>query len=823
MDGRTNESTIPDTDPKARIRVLLRPRAPDTAPGEPTAFVTVWRNNSGTEITAAREMTLAELERVIRVCQPVEDKDRLPLLKFARFGELRTGKKKALRHDANVLVVSGIEGDHDAGTLSVADAASKLRAVNLCAVIHTTTKHTEGAPRWHVLCPLAVPLIGTPEQLYDQRRGWAGCLNALLGGALTEESFPLSQCFYFGPVRGQPPPQIVRLGGVCIDQLKTPLEPIYPRARARTRNGANGGNGNDGTRDANGNDPNGTRVGNDATDEELRAAFPRGQGRYQAMLTLSSRRAAQGMSVEDIKSFLTALLATSPDPHNADGVDLHIYIAPLAESAVEKFGETRRATTPMQPTPLVRPLPPAAPYPLEALGAVLGPAARAIAEIVQVPAALAANTVLASAALAAQAHANVQTLGGARPLSLYVLTVAESGDRKSAADAVALEPVSAYTRRLVQTHDSEVAQYELAAAARKLARSNARKAHEDAPDEYAAALAEIGNEPEPRKPWVICREPTSEGLMHSLADGQYSQGIFSDEGGQFLGGYALSAESELRTIAMLSQAWQGSPLDRVRATHGEHVTLYGRRLSQHLLLQPMVAVRLLGRELYRGQGFLARWLIGAPESLAGTRQHDPSRPEPEKDPRIRRYTHAIGHLLEKPITEDPQVGGLVLPCLALTPEARALLVAAYNEVERAQAPQGELASVREWASKAAEHVCRIAAVLTLVADPGAILVPGEMVQRAIELMRFYLGEYQRVIGTLAVSPEIQQAQALLEWVQRKQLPTVTARRVMQFGPNAIRSADMAHAALSTLVEHHWLTCTDGKTCVVHPLAFTEDK
>lgn len=61
------------------------------------------------------------------------------------------------------------------------------------------------------------------------------------------------------------------------------------------------------------------------------------------------------------------------------------------------------------PTPLIRPTPPPAPYPMDALGPILAPAARAIAEIVQVPDALAANSVLAAAALAAQPHADVQS------------------------------------------------------------------------------------------------------------------------------------------------------------------------------------------------------------------------------------------------------------------------------------------------------------------------------------------------------------------------------------------------------------------------------
>lgn len=460
------------------------------------------------------------------------------------------------------------------------------------------------------------------------------------------------------------------------------------------------------------------------------------------------------------------------------------------------------------PTPLVREVPPAAPYPLDALGEVLAPAARAIAEIVQVPDALAANSVLATAALACQVHADVMTLGGARPLSLYILTVAGSGDRKTAADQVALAPVHEHVKRMSLAYRTALAEYERAVAARKLDRT--RKRQESATgDAYAEALAEITDEPGPRLPWIICSEPTAEGLMRSLADGQYGQGIYSDEGGQFVGGHALSEEAELRSIAMLSRCWQGAPLDRVRATDHEHIVLYGRRLSMHLMAQPAVATRLLAKPLYRSQGFLARWLIAAPESLAGTRRHDPAQPLAGDDMRVRRYYHAITELLGRPAVEDHDAGGLNPACLALSPEARAVLVAAYDEIEIAQASGGELESVREWAAKAAEHACRIAGVLTMVCDPQATQVGLDAMEAALHLVQHYMGEYERLVGMSGVPEALQHAQALLEWLRRTSRAGTTAREIMRGGPRAIRSANLARTALAVLVEHGWLRSEDA--------------
>jgi hypothetical protein len=61
--------------------------------------------------------------------------------------------------------------------------------------------------------------------------------------------------------------------------------------------------------------------------------------------------------------------------------------------------------TPEPPRPLMREVPPADPFPVDALGEALAPAARAIHDRVQAPLAICGQSVLAAATLAVQAHA----------------------------------------------------------------------------------------------------------------------------------------------------------------------------------------------------------------------------------------------------------------------------------------------------------------------------------------------------------------------------------------------------------------------------------
>jgi hypothetical protein len=126
------------------------------------------------------------------------DKAALPLVKLATFGDARTEKGNSLRHDANLLRVSGVEGDYDAGAVTPQDAAERLRQAGIAALIYTTPSHTAEAPRWRVLAPLARPVAPA------EREALCALLNGALGGILAAESFTPSQSYYFGAVTGRP-------------------------------------------------------------------------------------------------------------------------------------------------------------------------------------------------------------------------------------------------------------------------------------------------------------------------------------------------------------------------------------------------------------------------------------------------------------------------------------------------------------------------------------------------------------------------------------------------------------------------------------------
>lgn len=166
------------------------------------------------------------LELVARCIDPptYPTKRDCPLIKLAQFGDRRSNRG-ALRHDDNMLVVSGLEGDYDGERVSVDEACAVLSVLGIEALVYTSPSHTAAAPRWRVLAPLAQPCAPA------MRREFMARLNGALGGMLAAESFSASQTYFIGRVVGVE--YVARhIPGACVD-LHVTLPTIYPVVAAR--------------------------------------------------------------------------------------------------------------------------------------------------------------------------------------------------------------------------------------------------------------------------------------------------------------------------------------------------------------------------------------------------------------------------------------------------------------------------------------------------------------------------------------------------------------------------------------------------------------
>lgn len=469
---------------------------------------------------------------------------------------------------------------------------------------------------------------------------------------------------------------------------------------------------------------------------------------------------------------------------------------------------------PEGPQPLVREPSPGKVYPVEALGP-LRAAVEAVQGMTQAPVAIPAQSALAVASLAVQAFADVETLGGARPLSLYALTIARSGERKSACDAPLMAALRTHEREKAKAQREAMEVWRNKHALWKGEHDRIlREAAKGKGEKRMAAQADLNAlGPEPEAPPSTDRtvsEPTFEGLTKLFAHGQPSLGLFSDEGGQFLGGFAMNSENRQKTLAAFNDLWQGNPIRRTRSGDG-HATLYGRRLAVHLMVQPTVALGFMADPLAADTGFLPRFLMCEPPSAIGTRMQANAR---RNDMALGTFAGRLRAILETPMPMDPETRELEPRTLQLTPEARNLLVAFSDAIETAQAPGGDLHHITGTASKAAEQAARIAGVLTLWRDLEAVKVEGRNMADAIDLAQFYLSEASRLASAALVSSEIDKAEKLRRWLLESwEYPEIMVRDVVRLGPNALRESLKARAALGILEKHGWLVPMDPGTVV----------
>ncbi|TDH61575.1 DUF3987 domain-containing protein [Dankookia rubra] len=232
--------------------------------------------------------TLPALAQQIRQTSRAS-KAQLPWLKLASFGT-KLSDKKSLRHDANVLAISGVEADYDGENVPFGHAVEILSKAGILALVYTSPSHTEDTPRWRILCPTSGEL---PP---DRRDGLMGRLNGLFGGIFSAESWTLSQGYYFGSVASNPSHQVELVDGAPID-LHDDLDVIW-RGKSGLSAPATGA----------------PVLKNGRVDEaQLRREITSGEAFHTSSVRLLGRWARDGIACQQARARLTAMFDEVPE------------------------------------------------------------------------------------------------------------------------------------------------------------------------------------------------------------------------------------------------------------------------------------------------------------------------------------------------------------------------------------------------------------------------------------------------------------------------------------------------------------------------------
>ena len=422
-------------------------------------------------------------------------------------------------------------------------------------------------------------------------------------------------------------------------------------------------------------------------------------------------------------------------------------------------------------------------YPVAALGP-LAPACEAIAAAGQVQPAMVGQSLLGAASLLTQGLFNVETLAGNRPLSLYLLTLGDSGDGKSTAQGVALAPVNDWQRAAAKAYAEDVKAHDKAKATRKRS--------DDAPEL-------------PASPFRLVSDATVEGLRRDLDTGPCSQGVFTDEAAAILAGYGMSADHRSKTAGVFSKLWDAGHLSVSRAT-GPRVERYGRRVALHWLIQPMGAAESIGDPLLHALGFWPRFLVAWPAPQA-PRLARPFRPETL--PAVGAYWQRCAELLGEPLPEDAHD----CPALPLADDARELLGKAFERSEVA-GRLGRLQVIKPFALRAIEQACRVAGVLSAFAGEHA--VSADTARGALALVGYSLETWRAIVDGGAADPSGAHALRLYEWLTERPDWSEALSAIVNRGPACVRSKDTRDAAIDVLREHGLVETIGGRAVALAP-------
>lgn len=445
-------------------------------------------------------------------------------------------------------------------------------------------------------------------------------------------------------------------------------------------------------------------------------------------------------------------------------------------------------------------------FPGDVLPGVWGEMARAVSTSTQTPMALAVMCSLGVLATLLQRRFEVSPYGTDRsdytePLSLFVVSASPSGTRKTAV-------LNSFLGPLLRWEKLQRDRYRVLIARANASRSTAKKriehlnqqaAKAKEPSDLASLREEIEREEldmpeEIRAPRLFTGDTTAERLQALLCEQSERMAVHSDEPGIFrvmAGSYSGGAQN----LDVFLQGHAGSAIRVDRAGRLAH--LDKPALSFNLMIQPGLMSEIAGSKGFRDSGLLARFLFAVPETNVGKRD---VRQHTGIDADLRhRYETAVNSLLEGYLCDAGSVPQVQV--LNLDEAARERWLDFSQYIEDRQGDGSEFESIRDWTSKLAGAVARIAALIEL-AQSGltARLVGYESMDDAVRLVEVLIPHARCAFGLLGADPVDVDAQTVLRWARGRGEESFSQRECQKAMQGRFTNVDRLKKAMDRLIE-----------------------
>lgn len=443
-------------------------------------------------------------------------------------------------------------------------------------------------------------------------------------------------------------------------------------------------------------------------------------------------------------------------------------------------------------------------YVVNCLPSLIKKVVLALHDDTQIPVELISNVVLSASSLACQPlvefippHSHIP-----EPCSLYLLTIAESGEGKTTISKKVMKPFYAYKANLRAEYQSKLADYkselQFWREEEKVLKSDLRKAIRDKKEGISEkdALKEHAKKepPKPILPNIIYEDASHRALIDGLSEYPFA-GVILDEAVIFF-------KSNMKNnLGLLNKAWDGSSYD-FRRSDGDNYNI-SPCLTILLMTQPGIFTSYLDKygETARSNGFISRFLFDIVNSSIGQRQNRTSTHNSEQA--LSEFYDIINHLLEQQCLKFHK-GIETKKTLTLDEEATALWNDYIISNDKKIAQGGEFYHIRDIVSKANSNALRIATIFTYLQNQDVDTISGNILNIAYKLIDWYIAQAEKLFYTESELYAFEQdVRDLYVWIRDKfkeyNGEYIHKIEIEQRGPGRLRRKKRLDPALDELI------------------------
>ncbi|EPG9256226.1 YfjI family protein [Providencia rettgeri] len=445
-------------------------------------------------------------------------------------------------------------------------------------------------------------------------------------------------------------------------------------------------------------------------------------------------------------------------------------------------------------------------FPLNAFPQDLKEVILDLREETQAPEPLIASSVLSALSLALQDKLDIQvTTSIQSPVSLFFLVIANSGERKTSVDRRVLAPIYEHDRISAQNYEVLMAKYSaehkiwkakekaILASIEKKAKKGLATELEDA--QYLAHSKLCPKLPKNEK--RIYNNVTPEALQLNMFLHQSNIGLIADEGANILD------RKVMNDLSFLNSIWDGHSFQVERKTM-QSFQIENGRITLSVMVQQAIFEEYLKKQgiKAKGSGFFARCLpvlIDEQLSTQGSRFiRDYSN---NHHTYIELFHQKICSYLKASCQEHRE-------CIAFDPQAELEWKGIYNDIEEQLRRGGDYENIRDTASKMANNIARLSALLSYF-ERGTAPIDKVSVGQAKDICLWYMEQANNLFGALEWNEEVK----LLDWLdyfyRRENCNSIRKNDIRKYGPNSLRRGKRLDVVLQRLEREG---CIDIEQC-----------